>query len=276
MNPSTTSTMSFWCEQFGNIRIASDFGSIFSGGLRRQFKCPMGHYWNPRKAFPRAGWSVPCLPTFFGTMLLTCGAEKSAIYSIWGVRWWCCSLPCRSEAQARWLLVSIRRRTNSPYSLDYPIHPNKLFLSVYSVHTFFRMQPDSLFFQTSKGKHKTINIRWTPLWISLWITVSLYSVDMADTEEPFGAKEAGEGAGNPAIASITNAISDAVGCRFRSLPSPLRWSSWLSRRRAEVRMEETLTSNGFQTWGFSEVSKIRFSSWLLESLWSIINQTVGW
>ena len=46
----------------------------------------------------------------------------------------------------------------------------------------------------------------------------LYSMDMPDPEGPFGAKEAGEGAGNPVIAAIANAIADAVGYRFKDLP----------------------------------------------------------
>ncbi len=46
----------------------------------------------------------------------------------------------------------------------------------------------------------------------------LYSMDMPDTEGPFGAKEAGEGASGPVIASIANAIHDAIGVRIKSLP----------------------------------------------------------
>lgn len=46
----------------------------------------------------------------------------------------------------------------------------------------------------------------------------LYSVGMPDTEGPFGAKEAGEGAGTPTIAAIANAIEDAIGVRISSLP----------------------------------------------------------
>ena len=46
----------------------------------------------------------------------------------------------------------------------------------------------------------------------------LYSMDMPDGEGPFGAKEAGEGASGPVIASIANAIQDAIGVRIKSLP----------------------------------------------------------
>jgi 4-hydroxybenzoyl-CoA reductase alpha subunit len=46
----------------------------------------------------------------------------------------------------------------------------------------------------------------------------LYSMDMPDPEGPFGAKEAGEGASGPVLASIANAIHDAIGVRIKSLP----------------------------------------------------------
>jgi 4-hydroxybenzoyl-CoA reductase subunit alpha len=46
----------------------------------------------------------------------------------------------------------------------------------------------------------------------------LYSIGMPDVEGPFGAKEAGEGAGTPTIAAIANAIYDAAGVRITSLP----------------------------------------------------------
>ena len=46
----------------------------------------------------------------------------------------------------------------------------------------------------------------------------LYSMEMPDAEGPFGAKEAGEGASAPVLAAIANAISNAVGVRFTSLP----------------------------------------------------------
>ena len=46
----------------------------------------------------------------------------------------------------------------------------------------------------------------------------LYSMDIPDAEGPFGAKEAGEGASGPVIASIANAIHDAIGVRIKSLP----------------------------------------------------------
>ena len=46
----------------------------------------------------------------------------------------------------------------------------------------------------------------------------MYSEGAPDTEGPFGAKEAGEGAGAPTIASIAAAIEDAIGVRIQSLP----------------------------------------------------------
>jgi len=46
----------------------------------------------------------------------------------------------------------------------------------------------------------------------------LFSLEIPDPEGPFGAKEAGEGASAPVLASIANAVSDAVGTRFRRLP----------------------------------------------------------
>jgi 4-hydroxybenzoyl-CoA reductase subunit alpha len=48
--------------------------------------------------------------------------------------------------------------------------------------------------------------------------MSFHSVGVPDPEGPFGAKEAGEGAGAPAIAAVTNAIADAIGVRIKSLP----------------------------------------------------------
>lgn len=47
---------------------------------------------------------------------------------------------------------------------------------------------------------------------------NIYSMDQPDTEGPFGAKEAGEGAGTPTIAAIASAIQDAIGVRITSLP----------------------------------------------------------
>ena len=57
-----------------------------------------------------------------------------------------------------------------------------------------------------------------PTFMDIPETQNLYSMDIPDTEGPFGAKEAGEGASAPVLASIANAISDAVGVRFTSLP----------------------------------------------------------
>ncbi len=48
--------------------------------------------------------------------------------------------------------------------------------------------------------------------------LSFHSVGIPDPEGPFGAKEAGEGAAAPALASIANAVSDAIGVRVKSLP----------------------------------------------------------
>ncbi|MDP2659771.1 MAG: xanthine dehydrogenase family protein molybdopterin-binding subunit [Dehalococcoidia bacterium] len=49
-------------------------------------------------------------------------------------------------------------------------------------------------------------------------TLSFHSVGLPDPEGPFGAKEAGEGASAPALASIANAVADAIGVRIKSLP----------------------------------------------------------
>ena len=57
-----------------------------------------------------------------------------------------------------------------------------------------------------------------PTFMDIPETQNLYSMDIPDGEGPFGAKEAGEGASAPVLASIANAISDAVGVRFTSLP----------------------------------------------------------
>nr|CBX31149.1 hypothetical protein N47_E46610 [uncultured Desulfobacterium sp.] len=43
-------------------------------------------------------------------------------------------------------------------------------------------------------------------------------VESIDTEGPFGAKEASEGANIPTIPAITNAVCDAIGFRVRDLP----------------------------------------------------------
>jgi 4-hydroxybenzoyl-CoA reductase alpha subunit len=57
-----------------------------------------------------------------------------------------------------------------------------------------------------------------PTFMDIPGTQELYSMEIPDDEGPFGAKEAGEGASAPVLASIANAISDAVGVRFTSLP----------------------------------------------------------
>ncbi len=46
----------------------------------------------------------------------------------------------------------------------------------------------------------------------------LYPAGVIDPEGPFGAKEAGEGSGNPCIAALANAIYDAIGVRIKGLP----------------------------------------------------------
>jgi CO/xanthine dehydrogenase Mo-binding subunit len=57
-----------------------------------------------------------------------------------------------------------------------------------------------------------------PTFMDIPRAQELYSMDIPDTEGPFGAKEAGEGAGTPTIAAIASAIENAVGIRIRSLP----------------------------------------------------------
>lgn len=71
-------------------------------------------------------------------------------------------------------------------------------------------------------KGKTLNASFLdyrmPTFMDIPWDEKIYSMDIPDPEGPFGAKEAGEGAGNPVIASIANAIADAVGYSFKSLP----------------------------------------------------------
>jgi len=57
-----------------------------------------------------------------------------------------------------------------------------------------------------------------PTFMDIPGTQNLYSMEIPDSEGPFGAKEAGEGASAPVLASIANAISNAVGFRFTTLP----------------------------------------------------------
>jgi 4-hydroxybenzoyl-CoA reductase subunit alpha len=72
------------------------------------------------------------------------------------------------------------------------------------------------------GKGKTLNPSFLDYKMATFMDIpraqNLYSMDQPDPEGPFGAKEAGEGAGNPVIASIANAVSDAVGHALRDLP----------------------------------------------------------
>jgi 4-hydroxybenzoyl-CoA reductase subunit alpha len=44
------------------------------------------------------------------------------------------------------------------------------------------------------------------------------TVDSYDPESPYGAKESGEGPIQPVIPAILNAIYDAIGVRFTTLP----------------------------------------------------------
>jgi len=71
-------------------------------------------------------------------------------------------------------------------------------------------------------KGKTLNASFLdyrmPTFMDIPGDQKIYSMEIPDPEGPFGAKEAGEGAGNPVIASIANAIADAVGYSFKSLP----------------------------------------------------------
>jgi 4-hydroxybenzoyl-CoA reductase subunit alpha len=57
-----------------------------------------------------------------------------------------------------------------------------------------------------------------PTFMDIPKAQNLYSMGMPDTEGPYGAKEAGEGAGTPTIAAIAGAIQDAIGVRITSLP----------------------------------------------------------
>jgi len=69
---------------------------------------------------------------------------------------------------------------------------------------------------------KTLNTSFLDYKMATFMDIpveqKLYSMDMPDTEGPYGAKEAGEGAGTPTIAAIAGAIYDAIGVRFTSLP----------------------------------------------------------
>jgi CO/xanthine dehydrogenase Mo-binding subunit len=71
-------------------------------------------------------------------------------------------------------------------------------------------------------KGKTLNTSFRdykmPTFMDIPMAQELHSLEMPDPEGPFGAKEAGEGASAPVLASIANAISDAVGVRFTRLP----------------------------------------------------------
>ena len=72
------------------------------------------------------------------------------------------------------------------------------------------------------GKGKTLNTSFRDYKMVTFMDIpkdqKLYAVGEPDIEGPFGAKEAGEGAGTPTIAAIANAIRDAIGVRITSLP----------------------------------------------------------
>jgi 4-hydroxybenzoyl-CoA reductase subunit alpha len=67
--------------------------------------------------------------------------------------------------------------------------------------------------------------------------VEVHIVESNDPEGPFGAKEAGEGPLLPILPSLANAVTDAVGVRFRELPlSPDRVLAAIERKqRADER-----------------------------------------
>lgn len=71
-------------------------------------------------------------------------------------------------------------------------------------------------------KGKTLNTSFRDYKMVTFMDIpnvqELYSVGGPDPEGPFGAKEAGEGAGAPTIAAIASAIENAIGVRMRSLP----------------------------------------------------------
>jgi len=65
---------------------------------------------------------------------------------------------------------------------------------------------------------------------------SIYSVEVEtdDPEGPFGAKESGEGTQLAPAPAIINAIYDAIGVRFRTLPvTPERVLEALRKRKGE-------------------------------------------
>jgi 4-hydroxybenzoyl-CoA reductase alpha subunit len=71
--------------------------------------------------------------------------------------------------------------------------------------------------------------------------VEHFNVITNDPAGPFGAKEAGEGAGTGVIAAVANAVSNAIGVRMKSVPlSPDRILSSIQERQ----MEEAAVSAG--------------------------------
>jgi CO/xanthine dehydrogenase Mo-binding subunit len=60
-----------------------------------------------------------------------------------------------------------------------------------------------------------------------------------EAEGPFGAKEAGQGAGTGVIAALANAVYDATGVRMKSVPmSPDRIFFALKQKNEKQRAEE--------------------------------------
>jgi 4-hydroxybenzoyl-CoA reductase subunit alpha len=60
-----------------------------------------------------------------------------------------------------------------------------------------------------------------------------------EPEGPFGAKEAGQGAGTGVIAALANAVHDATGVRMKSIPmSPDRIFFALKQKNEKQRAEK--------------------------------------
>ena len=67
--------------------------------------------------------------------------------------------------------------------------------------------------------------------------LSFHSVGEPDPEGPFGAKEAGEGASAPALASISNAVADAIGIRIKTLPiTPEEVLEALKQKKDQIKL----------------------------------------
>ena len=64
-------------------------------------------------------------------------------------------------------------------------------------------------------------------------------VESNDPHGPFGAKEAGQGAGTGVIAALANAVYDATGVRMKSIPmSPDRIFFALKQKNEKQRAEK--------------------------------------